>query len=111
MSSRLRNSVEIVGRGWTINLPTGTGYDREVLFDHLREAVQRHGKARLSWSTGSASIDRVAKRSATRCTCCGGTARKVVGTSGAELLCLSCIWDRARRKVRPITTLVARGQA
>ncbi len=100
MGNRLKNSVEIVGHGWTQHLPNGTGYDREVLLDHLREAVQLHGNARLVWSNGSASIARLSRRSTQKCTSCHGSARHVIGTSGNDLLCLSCLWQRARKRVR-----------
>ncbi len=105
MSSRLNSSVEIVGQGWTLHLPTGNRYDREVLFDHLREVVDRHGTAQLKWSSGSASIAKAPKQAAKKCSSCHGPADRIVGTSSGDHLCLGCIWRRARRRARGTTSL------
>lgn len=92
-------SVKIVGHDWTLHLPTGSGYDREVLHDHLREAVGTHGRARLIGPGLAVSVTRVGQQNHTSCTSCGGAVRRMVGHSGRERLCFSCVWRRALARV------------
>jgi hypothetical protein len=104
----LRNSVKIVGHDWTLHLPTASGYDREVLLDHLSTAVQS-GDAELVAASGTYSIKRISLRAKTKCTRCGGAARRIIGKIGGELLCPRCIWHRVRRRVRRLPKLAVAG--
>jgi hypothetical protein len=94
----MRGSVKIVGHDWTLHLPTGSGYDREVLLDHLSEAVHTHGRARLIAPGGAVSVTRVGQKHPS-CTRCGGAVRRMVGRSGRDRLCLGCVWRRALARV------------
>ena len=100
MTRRRRESVTIIGRHWTLILPAGQGYDREVLLDHLSEAVQRHGNAELVSANGRFSIARRSGKSPGKCASCRTAARGLAGTSGGDVLCLRCILRRLRKRVR-----------
>jgi len=102
----MSGSVKIVGHDWTLHLPTGTGYDREVLRDHLCEAVDTHGRARLIAPGCAVSITRVGQQNRTECTGCGGAVRRMVGRSGRDRLCFSCVWRRALARVPRVRKLV-----
>ncbi len=100
MGKQSHNSVKIVGRQWSLVLPAGQGYDREVLLDHLNEAVQRHGNAELVSCNGSFSIARTAEQSAVTCGTCGATAHPMAGRSGGDFLCMPCILRRMYGRAR-----------
>lgn len=100
MKKRPGNTVKIVGRQWTLVLPAGPGYDREVMLDHLNEAVQRHGNAELVSANGRFSIAKTPPGSAQKCTSCRSAARGIAGHSGGNLLCLRCVLRRIRKRVR-----------
>ncbi len=103
----MRGSVKIVGHDWTLHLPTGSGYDREVLIDHLGEVVGKHGSARLIAPGCTVSVRRVRQHVHTSCTGCGGAVRRMVGRSGGDRLCMGCIWRRAIARVPSLKRLAA----
>ncbi len=93
----MRNRITIVSDHCTLHLPTGGDYDREVLRDHLRDVVQRHGSARLIDADGSVSVTRARRAARDRCTACGAAAGAVVGRRGDDVFCLHCASDRDQR--------------
>lgn len=103
----MRASAKIVGHDWTLHLPTDSGYDREVFFDHLSEAVHKHGRADLVAPGCAVSVTRVAQQSRRSCTTCGGVLRQLMGHSGRDRLCLGCVWRRALARVPRLSKLAA----
>ncbi len=88
----MQSGVKIISKQWTQHLPTRDGYDREVVFDHLREAVNRHGAAELV-SQGKTFFFAPAAEKQTQCNRCHAPLRRVAGNDGGEVLCISCTWE------------------
>lgn len=110
MRKSRRLSVTIIARHWRLVLPAGSGYDGEVLVDHLNEAVQRHGTAELVAPSGRFSIRRASQAPRQKCSSCRSAARGLAGTHGAGVLCLSCIVRRLRSRARrPPELALSRG--
>jgi hypothetical protein len=80
--------------GGSCFLPTDTPYEREVLFDFLRQSANRHGHARLALNQQGWVISQRG-RTQQRCASCHGWLQAVTYARGGRALCTRC----ARRDI------------
>lgn len=76
----------------TLQLPARTDYEREILFDYVHDAAQRHGRVQLRVGTHTCTL-RPARRAAhAQCDHCGRHIRVVLSELGDSNLCMPCLW-------------------
>jgi len=86
--------AQVLFGGTTLQLPARTDYEREILFDYVHDAAQRHGSVQLRAGHHTCTL-RPARRSAhAECDHCGRGIRLVLCDLRASRLCMPCLWRR-----------------
>ena len=90
----MKGVARISFEGGSCLLPAKTPYEREVLFEFLKQSTNRHGHARLALNQQGWIISRIGCKQQ-RCASCHGWLRGVTYAQGNRALCTRC----ARRDI------------
>jgi hypothetical protein len=82
-------------QGGGVVLPARTPYEREVLFDHVRQCVNRHGRVRLAFNRREWMV-RLMSEPPRTCTTCAHPIDNLIYEYNGRDLCGHCV-SRAMR--------------